>query len=86
MDTDVAAQAGTLETEKDAGPGPQGIVARWCMELDLADKTEDSWRGRAKDVNNRYRDEEKNSSSYNHSYNTTQGGRYSADSRPTFAI
>lgn len=54
---DVTGQSGTLETPKDAGEGAEGEVARWVMELELSDKTEKTWRERAKKVNDRYRDE-----------------------------
>ena len=52
-----AAQIGGLETPEDAGRGPEGVVARWRMELDLASKEEKFWRGQAADVIARYRDE-----------------------------
>ena len=45
MLTDAAtAQTGGLETPEDAGRGPEGVVARWRMELDLAAKEEKFWR------------------------------------------
>ena len=56
--TDAAtAQIGGLETPEDAGRGPEGVVARWRMELDLASKEEKFWREQAADVIARYRDE-----------------------------
>ena len=50
-------QGGTLVTPEDAGKGAPGVVARWIAELDLSDKVEKNWRERAKDVQERYRDE-----------------------------
>ena len=47
------AQTGSLEEPIDAGQGPEGVVARWQMELDLAGKDEKFWRERAADVNAR---------------------------------
>ena len=57
QDNSIGEQGGTLVTPEDAGKGAPGVVARWIAELDLADKTEENWRERAKDVQNRYRDE-----------------------------
>jgi hypothetical protein len=71
------AQTGGLETPEDAGPGPQGVVARWVMELDLATKDEKFWRERAQDVNCRYRDEEDDQKGNT----TTIGRRYQSGDR-----
>ena len=57
QDNSIGEQGGTLVTPEDAGKGAPGVVARWIAELDLADKTEENWRERAKDVQDRYRDE-----------------------------
>ena len=70
------AQTGSLEEPIDAGPGPEGVVARWQMELDLASKDEKFWRQRSTDVNNRYRDERGNQKS-----NTSTIGRYGGGDR-----
>ena len=70
------AQAGSLKTAEDAGPGPEGVVARWAMELDLASKDEKFWRDCARDVNARYRDEADNSKG-----NTYTTGRYKSGGR-----
>lgn len=51
----VTAAAGAMERPEDAGRAPQGEVARWCMELELADKVEKDWRGRAEKNVERYR-------------------------------
>ena len=78
--TDTAeTQAGALEEISDAGEGPAGVVKRWMMELELADKTEKNWRKAAKDVNARYRDEKVDTSSS--SYNSIGGDRYSSSNR-----
>lgn len=50
----------SLETPKDAGAGPAGVVKRWLLELDIADKTEEDWRKAAREAIDRYRDESKN--------------------------
>ena len=73
------AQAGALEEPKDAGKGPQGIVKRWMMELDLSSKSEKYWRDQAKDVHARYRDEKADGvgASYSASSNRySTGNRY----------
>ena len=57
MPDNMDAQGGTLVTPEDAGKGAPGVVARWIAELDLSDKVEKNWRERAKDVQERYRDE-----------------------------
>ena len=57
MPDNMDAQGGTLITPEDAGKGAPGVVARWIAELDLSDKVEKNWRERAKDVQERYRDE-----------------------------
>jgi len=69
------AQTGGLETPEDAGPGPQGVVSRWQMEIDLASKDEKFWRDRARDVNARYRDEKDSKG------NTSTVGRYQSQNR-----
>ena len=45
----------SLEKPSDAGKGESGIVRRWCMELRLADKEEDTWRKQSRKVLKRYR-------------------------------
>jgi len=70
------AQTGSLEEPIDAGEGPQGVVKRWQMELDLASKDEKFWRERAHDVNSRYRDEKNDLKS-----NTSTVGRYQSGDR-----
>ena len=57
MPDNMDSQGGTLVTPEDAGKGAPGVVARWIAELDLSDKVEKNWRERAKDVQERYRDE-----------------------------
>lgn len=59
MTDDATAQAGSLETPEDAGKGPSGVVARWLLELELADKEEKNWREAAEDASRRFRDENK---------------------------
>lgn len=51
------AQSGSIEEKSDIGFSPADVVSRWLLELDLAGKVEKSWRDRAQDVQNRYRDE-----------------------------
>lgn len=53
------AQSGSIEKKDDIGFSPADIVSRWLMEIDLADKVEQTWRERALDVQCRYRDEKK---------------------------
>ena len=72
------AQAGALEEPKDAGKGPQGIVKRWMMELDLSSKSEKYWRDQAKDVHARYRDEKADGVGASYSANSN---RYSSGNR-----
>lgn len=52
-----AQTAATLEKPEDAGKGASGVVSRWVLELELADKAEKDWRKAAKDTVDRYRDE-----------------------------
>lgn len=73
---EATAQAGALETPEDAGEGPQGVVSRWLMEIDLSSKDEKFWRGRVQDVNARYRDEADNQKT-----NTATIGRYGTGDR-----
>lgn len=47
----------SLEKPEDAGKGGEGIVRRWLMEMELADKREVNWRKRAEKVLIRYGDE-----------------------------
>lgn len=46
---------GALERPEDAGPAPEGTVARWLMELKLADKEERPWRETAREALKRYK-------------------------------
>jgi hypothetical protein len=55
--TDVAGQGGAFESKKDAGKGQAGVVSRWLIELDLADKSEEDWRKCAQNVADLVRDE-----------------------------
>jgi hypothetical protein len=50
-------QTGALETADDAGPGGEGLVKRWMLELALAAKIEAGWRKNAEDACKRFRDE-----------------------------
>ena len=77
MTEPAAATAGTLEKPSDAGPGPQGVVKRWMMEIDLSDKTEKYWREQATDVNSRYRDEKHDETAGR----TVSSARYSSGDR-----
>src|SRR5689334_18283291 len=52
-------QSGSLETAKDAGQGPGGVVKRWLVELALADKEEKEWRKQAEQTINIARQAEK---------------------------
>jgi len=74
MSDAATAQAGGLDAPEDAGEGPEGVVRRWMMELDLSSTDEKFWRERAGDVNARYRDERNEKQS-----NT--GGRYQTGDR-----
>ena len=75
-DVSATSQTGSLETPKDAGAGPEGVVARWEMELDLASKDERFWREQAADVNARYRDERNDTTG-----NASAPGRYQGADR-----
>lgn len=46
-----------LEQPEDAGAGEASEVKRWLLELDLADKNEKTWREKAVEVFERYRNE-----------------------------
>lgn len=58
MHDTLAQVSGALEKPEDAGKGEAGEVKRWLMELDLSDKVERPWRGKAKDALKRYRDDD----------------------------
>jgi len=51
------AEAGTLETRADAGPGDAGIVKLWLDAIELQSEVERPWRKKADEVTERYRDE-----------------------------
>lgn len=57
MDNTVETSDGALEQPKDAGPGEEGEITRWLMEIQLADKNERDWNGNANDAIKRYRHE-----------------------------
>lgn len=59
------AQDGALETPEDAGKGGEGIVKRWLMELDLADKLEKDWRKDAQKAKDIYRNKNKKKNTFN---------------------
>lgn len=79
MSNSAETPAGTLEVPEDAGKGPAGVYSRWLMELDLSSKEEECWRGRAKDVQQLYRDEKADALSGG-TY-TIDSGRYSTQNR-----
>ena len=56
-------QSATLERKEDAGEGPAGIVTRWNLEWQQASEAEKTWRKKAKDVIETYRDEKDRSNS-----------------------
>lgn len=64
------AQSGSVDERDDIGSSPADVVSRWVMELDLADKVEKSWRERAQDVQNRYRDEKQGAKLTTETYST----------------
>ena len=79
---DIAAQTGTVEEVKDLGTGPDAVVKRWVMELDLADKQEKDWRHDAGDVYQRYRDEKDSGRSTSGSHTIPgSSSRHSASNR-----
>lgn len=47
-----------VETTKDFGPNPAGIVSRWCAEFRAYDKVFKPWRTTTRRIVKRYRDEE----------------------------
>lgn len=54
--------AENYETTDQIGKGPSGEARRWILELELADKAEESWREDGKRVLKRYRGEDSRSS------------------------
>ena len=65
-------EAGALEKPEDTGPGEQGIVRRWLLELKLADKRESKWRQKGEKVLKRYRQEEIKKHSFNILWSNTE--------------
>lgn len=79
------AQDGALETPEDAGKGKAGIVRRWLMELDLADKLEKDWRKDGHKVKDIYRNKDKKKNTFNILWANTEVLRpnlYNATPRP----
>ncbi len=64
--------SGTLESPQDAGPGQQGVVKRWLLELKLADKRESEWRKKAEKTLKRYRQQEFKRHSFNILWSNTE--------------
>lgn len=60
------------ESPADYGTDPQGVVRRWLMELELADKNEKAWRLQGKDILKRYRAEERKLNSFNILFSNTE--------------
>jgi len=50
-----ASAGGQVETVEEFGMSPQRKVARWLLELDLADKREKDWRKRCAEIWEKYR-------------------------------
>lgn len=65
-------ETGTLERPEDAGPGKQGIVKRWLLELKLADKREAEWRKKGEAVLQRYRQQKAKRHSFNILWSNTE--------------
>jgi hypothetical protein len=56
--TDATEELGTLETERDAGEGQQGIWKYWMLELTAADKIEEDFRKDGDAIEQRYEAEQ----------------------------
>ena len=56
---------GTLERASDIENDSKGIVRRWILELNLADKREKDWRGKADKIWSRYRQNDVKKHSFN---------------------
>jgi hypothetical protein len=54
---DLGADAGTIETRKEAEKDPRGVVSYWLAQEKLAEQDQAPWRRRARKVVRRYRDE-----------------------------
>ena len=59
-------ETGALEVQQDAGRGKVGEVARWQMEIALADKREKDWREEAGKIYERYQAEGEKASAVSH--------------------
>lgn len=57
---------GSLKKPEDAGKGSKGVVARWLLELEMADKREKEWRKQSEEIDKRYRNGEKNKKDTNY--------------------
>ena len=64
-DINLTAQDGVLSDAKAAGKGQEGIVRRWMLEIDLADKLEKDWRKTANQARDIYRGKKKSQNSFN---------------------
>jgi hypothetical protein len=63
---------GTLVKPQDAGPGEQGVVKRWLMELKLSEKRESKWKEKANKTLKRYRQQEVKKHSFNILWSNTE--------------
>lgn len=63
--TSLASQDGILADAKSAGKGQEGVVKRWLLEIELADKLEKDWRKTANQARDIYRGKKKSQNSFN---------------------
>ncbi len=60
------------ESKEEFTKTPEGQVRRWLLEINLADKREEAWRSKVKDIWARYRAESVKKNSFNILYSNTE--------------
>jgi hypothetical protein len=62
-------QSGTIEERKDLGTGDAALYAYWMGQEKIAEQEEKKWRGQAKKIVKRYRDERSEANKGNNQFN-----------------
>ncbi len=65
ISSSLVSQDGTLGKPTDAGKGQAGVVKRWLLEINLADKLEKDWRKSANDARDICRGKKKTQNGFN---------------------
>jgi hypothetical protein len=67
-----AVESGSLETKDQLGTSPKAVARKWKLELKLADKREENWRRKAREIYTAYTPETAATNSFNILWSNTE--------------